>query len=71
MTNGMIHGSGVGGILSGVLNYEHVYIMSEPATGESILKSIQETKVSYLSVPSKLVTDWSFLTGVICELVSA
>ncbi len=44
-TNGMIHCTGIIGIVKNVLEYGHQFIMSETATGESILKGIHESKV--------------------------
>lgn len=48
-TNGMIHGSGISGILDNVLGFGHQFIFSENVTGEMILQGISETKVIKLN----------------------
>ena len=44
-TNGMIHGSGIAGIVANILSHGHQFMMSTIATGESILRGIYQSKV--------------------------
>lgn len=44
-TNGLIHGSGVCGMIDNILGYGHQFLLSETATAHSILQGIHASKV--------------------------
>ena len=44
-TNGLIHCSGVCGMLDNMLGYGHQFVLSETATAHSILYGIHSSKV--------------------------
>lgn len=61
-TNGMIHGSGIAGIVANILSHGHQFMMSITATGESILRGIDQSKV----INRKLYNTVSKINDFIC-----